>query len=313
MVRESEISVAIMYPGSRVDRMEIPLQTTDMDVATDPENAYERDIILLDNADKKIVIPYLKSRNKNCKVIYRIRGDMLRAYLELQPTKFKYLIAKNIIGRVDGAISIEEYLAQKFQNVTGISPIGYAGLSKQPKNWPKVEHKDNFLKAITLTNAYYYGKIQPIIDYAPHIDKYFQENNGFWKIYGRGKYESILRDNLFHYENIEFCGYTENPDIRLKESNIMLHFSRFDSLPNVILEAMASKIPVITNPYDVFTLYDGPITPVPTNEIKSTLELYENPEYRQFLGEDSLFYVKKYHSPEYVGKQYVKFFKELLK
>lgn len=311
-MREENISVAVMYPGGRIDRLTKPLFATDMNVSVEPNNPYEHDIVMLDNADKYIFKPIFKSRGKKSKVIYRIRGDMLRAYIEMNNTKLKYYIAKYMIGHVDAAISIEPILAEKFSRVTGVNPIGYAGLAKNLSDWPNVSHSTHNLRLISLTNCYYLDKVQPIIDYAPTVNEYLENNEGVWNIYGKGSHSSYLKDNLKSYENINFRGYTKNVKEVLKDSNCMLHLSRFDSMPNAILEGMACNLPIITNPYDVFTAYGFPLIIRNRSNINVMLEKLENPDFRKKYGQFGMENVRENHNPEVIGSQFAEFFKSIL-
>ncbi len=311
-MRTEDIQVAVMYPGGRSDRLTVPLCASNMDVSIEPSDPYEHDIVMLDNADKWIWVPVVQSRNTDAKVIYRIRGDMLRAYIEMNRTKLKYHMAKRMIGRVDGAVSIEPILGRQFENATGVSPVGYASLAKRLDNWPNVNHTNRSLRAISLTNANYFDKIQPIVDYAGVIDDYFSENPGYWRIYGKGQYSDYLHEHIAGFDNVEYCGYTENVAEELGMSNIMFHFSRFDSLPNAILEGMASNLPVITNPYPVFQEYGYPLIIRNRTNIRAMLNRMHNPSFRERYGGAGMNMVEYKHSPGRVGYQYAEFFKKIL-
>jgi hypothetical protein len=309
---ERDISVAVMFPGGRVDRMTTPLDTTAMDVAVEPADAYERDIVLLDNAGPMIWKAYLRGYHADAKLIYRIRGDMLRAYREMNLTPLKYHAAKLAIGKVDGAVSIEEVLAERFARTTGVSPIGLASLCKAPEAWPDVTHSDETIRAVTLTNANYMGKVQPLIEYAPVVNRFLATHGGCWTIYGRGNKATYLAQNLADYEHVEFAGYTDDPQAALGAHNLMLHLSSFDSMPNAILEGMASRLPVVTNPYCVFAAYGEPLEVTPMDELGELLTRAQDPGWRADRGEAGVRTIEQDHSPVAVGQQYVSFFQELL-
>ncbi len=311
-MRTEDIQVAVMYPGGRADRLTVPLCASNMDVSIEPKDPYSHDIVMLDNADKWIWVPVFRSRNTDAKVIYRIRGDMLRAYIEMNRTKLKYHMAKRMIGWVDGAVSIEPILGRQFERITGVSPVGYASLAKRLDNWPTVNHTNKSLRAISLTNANYFDKIQPIIDFVGVIDDYFADNPGYWRIYGKGQYSDYLHESLYKYENVEYCGYTENVFSELKASNIMFHFSRFDSLPNAILEGMASNLPVVANPYPVFQEYGYPLLIRNRTNIRALLNRMQEPSFRERYGQAGMDTIKYEHNPRTVGYQYAEFFKEIL-
>ena len=67
---------------------------------------------------------------------------------------------------------------------------------------------------------------------------------------GRGPYEKKIRN--FIYENhlekiIKIINYTENPYHYLKQSNLFILSSRFEGLPNVLLEALVLRKFVISS------------------------------------------------------------------
>ena len=259
-IPERDISVAILYPGNRVDKMLGPLEATDMDVEVEPADAYDFDIVLLDNADRDMIWPVLRRPISRAKVIYRMRGDLYRELelMDMHPLK-KWLAKNVVVANVDGAICANEILARKIRRVSGVKAAGVAGLAKRVGEYPLVRHRETALRIITLTNANYIRKIRPLVEFAPAVEDYLTVTGGRWHIYGEGEHADVLEDGLSAYDRISFCGYTKQPKRALADSNVMLHLSNLDALPNAMLEGMASNLPVITNNFEAFEVYNGPI------------------------------------------------------
>jgi len=310
---DRDISVAIQYPGSRANRITYPFSKTDIDFEVSADKPFDFDIVLLDCPSLRVLKPLAKAKFSDTPVVYRVQGDILRAFQEMNYTSFKYRSAKYLFSHLDGAIPIEPILGKRFSNLTGVKNIGTATLAKEGKYWPDVKHWDESLRLISVTNVNYIGKVQPMIDYAPYISRFLQRNGGHWNIYGKGRLAKYLQDNLDKYDNISYCGYAEDIKPKYANSNCMLHLSNFDSLPNAILEGFASNMPVITNPFSVFSDYHGPIEVTELKKIDAKLCSMQDPTTRRIKARQGQEYLKAKHTPEIVGEQYSAIFRSVLK
>ncbi len=312
---ESEISVAIAYPGNRVKKVAIPLMATDMDVTVKPRNPYKRDIVLLDNADKHMIKPVMlrKLRLTSSQVVYRMRGDVYRELETWNMPGWKKKIALDyVLPGVDGAISVNRILADKLRENAGIRPSGVAGLAINESKFPNTFHTKQEINAITLTNADYERKIKPIIDWSPVVNDFLEENGGEWIVGGEGTFDFMLQTTLKDFENVHYGGYLNKHEV-LEQANVMLHPSNLDGLPNSILEGMASNLPVITNDFEAFMEFDGPLMVVDSDDdLLHHLELLTDPEFREKTGNQGNRYVQHHHTGREIGKQYVRYFQRLL-
>lgn len=309
---EGDISLAVIRPSGRVDKILRPLETTTIDVDVDPVDAYERDIVLFDKPGREMVKPILKGRLANAKVVYRMRGDFYREYdlEELHPLKQAFA-TQVLLPRLDGCLAVCRTFADMIARRSRVAPVGVAGLPICPDDWPTVEHAGESLRLLTLTNAHYLDKIQPIIDFAPAVDRCLGRGD-IWRVCGAGEYSDRLADALSQYNRIQFEGFADAAGV-LAESNCMLHPSNLDGLPNSILEAMASKLPVITNDFRAFVEFDGPITTVSNDaELAAALKRARTPEWRESFGDAGWWFVQDNHTAETVGQQYVEFFGRVL-
>lgn len=312
-VDPADISVAVMYPGNRVDKVAVPLRASQMDVEIDPAEPYARDIVLADNADRDLGREVLKKPLHDAKLIYRMRGDVFRE-LDLWPMHpVKKWGAKNVVlPNVDGVIAVTDLLAQKYDEQTNVTPTGSAGLAKRVDDWPDVQHQDEELRIVTLTNVNYMRKIQPLIEWAPVVDEILDELGGRWHICGDGEHEATLESEFSTLENVSFEGYVDGEE-ELAASNLMIHASWLDGQPNAILEGLASGLPVITNPWPEFLNFGWPLDIVTDRHgLRDRLERYTTPDVRDARGREGTQYINEFHSPEAVGRDYERYFAEVL-
>jgi len=311
-IPERDISVAIIHPSGRVDKICRPLATTGIEVSVDPDDAYEHDIVLFDKPGREMAKPLLRRGFVDAKVVYRMRGDFYREYdlEELHPLK-QAIATQVLLPRLDGCLAVCRTFSSMIARRSRVSPVGIAGLPVCLNDWPTVEHSSDSLRLVTLTNAHYHEKIQPIVDFAPGVDRCLGRDD-VWRVCGTGEYSDRLADALGQYDHIRFEGFANAAEV-LSESNCMLHPSNLDGLPNSILEAMASRLPVITNDFRVFVEFDGPITTVSNEaELAAALRRARTPDWRAAFGEAGWWYVRENHTPERVGRQYVEFFERVL-
>ena len=62
-----------------------------------------------------------------------------------------------------------------------------------------------------------------------------------------GKIEDIKMNKYFEFENIIYRGETKNVDSVLSKNQILILFSRWEGFPNVVIEAFAKGLPVLTS------------------------------------------------------------------
>jgi len=308
-----EISTAILYPGNRVEKMSVPLAASNLDVAIEPPDAYDRDIVVVDNADRDLAREVLKNKRTNAQLVYRMRGDVFHELelWEMHRLK-KRLATEYVLPNVDGVIAVTDRMAAKFNRETGVSPVGSASLWIRPGEWPTVTHTDTELRILTLTNPNYWEKVRPCVEWADTVDRVLDDVGGHWHICGNGTHTDRLKDQLREYDHVSFAGYVD-AKAKLQESNLLIHASDLDGFPNAILEGMASKLPVVTNDYVAFQNHPGPVAVQDSEtELGATLYKYQNPTTRQHTGADSLSYVENNHTPERVGQAYEQYCRRLL-
>jgi len=312
-IQPEDVSIAILYPGNRVGKMANPLLQSRLDVAIEPPDAYERDIVLADNADRSLGVEVLKKRLHDAELIYRMRGDVFHELelWDMHPAK-EWLARKVVLRNVDGCLAVSERLAEKFTHVTGNGKTGSVGMFKEVEKWPTTVHTRKELRCVTLTNAGYKKKIAPIAEWAPIVDEILADTGGYWHVCGDGRHMDWLQKQLKPYENVSYEGYVDAPEY-LSKCNLMLHPSNLDGQPNSVLEGMASKMPVVTTDFAAFSRFNGPVDTVgTTEELKATLEAFVHPQDRERRGDRCMQYVTKNHSVDAIARQYEDFFTRYL-
>jgi len=307
-LQPEEVSVAVLYPGNRIDVMRRPLKESRLDVAIEPSDPYNHDLVICDNADRDLGKEVIKNRITDSALIYRMRGDVFHE-LDLWDMHIaKEWVAKRaVLPGVDGCLAVTDRLARRFQSETGIDAVGTAGVWKNIDNWPHVDHTDEEPRALTLTNTNYLEKVRPIASWAPVVEAVLEETGGVWKVCGDGENSDTLARWLREYDHVQFVGYV-NAKRQLARSNLMLHPSGLDGLPNSILEGMASNLPVLTNDFAAFTEYGRPLVICRNSrELQATLREYADPWEREVAGERGRRQVRREHSPAAVAKEYEEF------
>jgi len=314
-VRDSRLSVAVLYPGNRVEKMLRPLETTRMDVAVEPDDAFERDVVIADNADRALGKEVVRNLWTDSQLIYRLRGDLWRELELWDMHPVKTWAAKQVPKHADGVLSVTQFLADKTERLAAV-PAGQAGMWIKPEKYPDTEHTDTQLRAVTLTNANYRRKVWPILEWAPIVNEVLSDVGGEWRVFGDGDESMALREGLHAYDHVHYGGYTDAPKDRLEWANLMLHPSDLDGQPNAVLEGFASQLPVLTTDFIAFEelLQNGaPVFPIGEySMLRKALELYADPATRTRTGTRGVTYCEEKHTPEHIGRQYERFLTQVV-
>ncbi len=312
MTQPEDISVAVIEQSGRSENLIAPLQATDMDVAVDPADPYGRDIVVVDTPDREMAYEVLKKPLHDAKLVFRMRGDPWFGIDEWIDSRLKAWLAKHVvIPGVDGCITITPSHAQLFEHKTGIHSTT-ACLPIKPDDWPDSSHASYELRILSLTNLMYRPKFEPLLEAAPVVDDVLETVGGHWRIGGKGNYEDEFVTALRDFEHISFGGYVDAHE-SLTWANCMVHLSRLDGFPNAVLEAMAARLPVVTNDHHAFADKDRPnVIASSHDELRQCLRRFTDPQERADLGAAGLEYVRREHNCETIGQHYVAYFRRLL-
>ena len=129
---------------------------------------------------------------------------------------------------------------------------------------------------------------------------------------GEGEYEVILRNQVerLGLTNINFLGWRSDIPLLLQNNDIFCLTSLWEGMPNVLLEAMAAGIPIVSfdcqsGPREI--LGDGKyglLVPVGNSEklTEAIFSLLENEELGKYFSKKGLEQIKKYKTSTIINK-----------
>jgi len=118
---------------------------------------------------------------------------------------------------------------------------------------------------------------------------------------------------------VRFLGYVRDMPLAYRGLDIVVSSSRLEGLPMVVLEAMASGLPVIASSVgDVPKLIDdgrtGLLIPPENAEMlaRAILRLIDDPQMRRQLGDSALRFVTERFSNDRMSKEYLRFYERVM-
>ncbi len=137
-------------------------------------------------------------------------------------------------------------------------------------------------------------------------------------IVGEGTYLRYVRDYARGCKlDIRFSGFLPNPYMALYNSDVFLYYSFHDNFPNVILEAMASGLPVLTNRVGavgeiINSGVDGLIADNDKQYAEYLHDLLSNEELRKRLGTEARLKVERSFNWHTLVDRYIDIYDEVL-
>jgi len=294
--------VDIVSPGDRVDKLTAPLDTTPLSVHVNPDRL-AGDVVVCDTPDRQMLATVIKCRLRGTPVIFRMRGNPWWGIEHWFNSRLKARVMDWMLHSVTGCIALAPHHAELFARRTGIK-TEMVRLPKVASEWPTVTHRDSELRCVTLTNAVYPEKVDPLVARAPDIAAVLDETGGRWRIGSwseghHGKLQALADE----YRCIEF-GLRLDAAEELADANCLLHFSHLDALSNAALEGLASGVPVVTNNHVAYRHSDAPLAVTHSaEELRQQLRAYTDPAARGRAGVRGREYVARHHSPEQIGRE----------
>ncbi len=130
-------------------------------------------------------------------------------------------------------------------------------------------------------------------------------------IVGSGSEKKYLREKYSFLKNVAWKDETANIEQYLDKARCMISTSRYEGVSNSILEAMSKGVPVIaTQNYGNMELIENDITGILTtfkteDIMQSILNLYNDSSKLSYIANNSVDYINKERSVEYMIKKYV--------
>lgn len=214
----------------------------------------------------------LNERGVKSKHIYQLRKLLLSPFYQdadivhtTVPFPFK-LWKRPIVLTIKGDYTIERNMWQRFYPRTIAeanvitTPSQYLkqklGLEKAivipnalfPQEFKVAQHEArDELNLVTVMNFYFPDKVKGLLNIIDILNK-IQNRRFKYTIIGGGRYLDTIKHQIDETKvNVNFTGFLPDPKSALAASDIFLYYSYHDNFPNVVLEAMACGLPVITN------------------------------------------------------------------
>lgn len=296
-------NIAIISPGDRVDKMTDPIDAIgDVSYTVNPGNISDYDAVICDTPDRQMFKTVVKRPIHNTPVIFRMRGDPFWGIDEWMDSRVKARLSTLMLSYVDACVGIAPHQIEKYERKTGVETY-QVSLPKRVENWPEMRHDATDLRLVSLTNATYPEKVDPLIERMATVDALIDRHGGYWQIgsWADG-YSDKLQEAADQYEHVQFAGNLDAYDA-LDGANALLHFSELDVLPNAVLEGFASGLPVITNDHEPFKGRQPNIVVERRSQLRVALADLSNSDKRQSYGEAGIEYVQEHHHPRVIGEQ----------
>lgn len=256
---------------------------------------------ILKSNDYKAIVSFIDGCNTNvylAKLLYRIKIPLISAEHTINENffnnnpftkKFKSLfkwLLKTTYNGVDEVIvisnSMKKYLIKnigvKNQNISVI----YNGIDTNKFNLEKnknvdfeKEFKESKIKLLNVARLDDNKNQQYLINLMPAILKEYPDAKLF--IIGKGEKEKELKEliNRLHLNsNVYLLGWKTNVSIYMKEVDVFLMSSKYESFGNVVVESLSCGVPVVTSRYDD-VLFDI----IEDDNFGKIIELDNNQEY----------------------------------
>lgn len=290
----------------------------------------ETEAILLDGNGVTAVVAYTLSRIFSTPLIYRLGGNpytVERGKLEDAKTKGKvqywrfyvfYVLSTFILEHSDGIIVVSDDLKSELVELGNISEeivrVVHVPIYEDFGSDGAVNESDG-LNILTVTNLDFERKFEGVERSLEIVQPLLRSHDDVsYTIAGGGDYLSRAEDAIESQcseavrSNIRLPGYVDEIEELYARADLFLYISRIDGYPNVVIEAMYSGLPVVTN--DAFGMKEQVshgesgylVDPDDIEESRKLLEeLITDEEKRAQFGRRGREKVRKENSPVAVG------------
>lgn len=215
---------------------------------------YEFDVVISFLSGSNLINIMTKKNEKN---VISIRNYMSKEHKDnlrgkilviLSKALYKYTDVVTVVSR-EAAVDLIDNFSVNEDNIEVIyNPYDLEKIHKKSIEEIDEEYKHIFNKP-TIINVGRLCEQKGQIYLIEIIKKILEEKDINLVILGKGELEEELKSKVKEYgieENVYFLGFQENPYKYISKSKIMLMTSLFEGFPNVMLEAMACGIPIIS-------------------------------------------------------------------
>ena len=270
-----------------------------------------KDYILVSFLNTTNILCLLSSIGLNSKVIINERNDILKQKLNFSWTFLKFMTYNLADLITTNNKSNLLFLKSKYGK-----KVNYINNPVEIKKFKKQKRKKIILSVGSLNDQKNYLQLLRCF-------KAFSLKNDNWtyNILGEGQ----LRKELIEYikfldleKKVKIFNFTD-PSSFYKKSSIFIHGAKYEGTPNVLLEAMSFRIPIISSDYNgssdiIKNNYNGIIYKIESDEdlLKKMQNLAFSNKLRKELSDNGYSYVKKYDISE-ISKEWIKLLNKLKK
>ena len=176
------------------------------------------------------------------------------------------------------------------------------------------------INILTVTGFYFQNKAKGVLNILKNLN-YLPEplkNRINYKIIGGGKFLANIKNKAANFSSIkyEFLGW-QNPKDYFPGTDIFLYYSNLDNMPMVILEAMASGLPIITNLFGAIEEMikngeDGLIAKNDEEYNDNIIKLITNFDLRKNIGANARQKIEAKFNLDQIIKHYLKIYDEYI-
>jgi len=173
------------------------------------------------------------------------------------------------------------------------------------------------LNLVTVMNFYFWNKCRGVIDIIDALRRSSTANFRY-VVVGDGPYRRDVEKHAASSGlDIIFCGQLEDTSLVLSYSDLFLYCTYQDSFPNVLVEAMSSKLPVLVNSWGgmggIVNHGEDGLIAVNMDEYSKYLDmLLADTAYRSRLGEQARCSVERKYSWSVVAKRFMDIYERIL-
>jgi glycosyltransferase involved in cell wall biosynthesis len=170
------------------------------------------------------------------------------AYLNAIPARIRYSCGLWILRTADQVIAVSRHLkvSHPFSRNWKVIPIP-CDESRFGKKADYILTEGRRIRVLAVTGFRYPRKIEGLHEFIENYHPFLSAHNIELDIAGDGFYLEESRRRFSDKGNVNFLGCIEDIRNLYRQYDLFVHFSYLDGYPNAVLEAQASRVPVVVN------------------------------------------------------------------